>query len=115
PAPGEDALLSHFAPFRSPPERMSNAARRRALSAVGAPPGALELDHAQLIKTKHGNLWLTAGHGLVCAFQTHTFALSCDVVASVLKRGLFLGTVARPEAYASGRQRFLMIGVVPDG
>lgn len=115
PTSSEKALVSRFAPFRSRPERMSNAARRRALSAVGAPPSALAFDHAQLIKTKYGNLWLTAGHGLVCAFQTQTFALSCDAIASVLRRGLFLGVVERPAAYVSHRQRFLMIGVAPDG
>lgn len=107
--------MSSFAPLRSHPEHMSRVARRRVLSAVGAPPGALALDHAQLIKSKHGNLWLTAGDGLVCAFQTRTFALSCDVVGTVLKRGLFLGTVERPGALASQRRRFLMTGVVPDG
>jgi hypothetical protein len=112
---GQKALASRFAPLRTRPEPMSSAAQRRALGAVGAPPGALALDDAQLIETEQGNLWLTAGDGLVCAFETRTYALSCDLVATVLKRGLFLGTVERPAAYASNRQRFLMIGVVPDG
>jgi hypothetical protein len=115
PTSGQEALMSSFAPLRSRAEHMSLVAQRRALGAVGAPPGALGFDHAQLITTKHGNFWLTAGHGLVCAFQTRTFALSCDAVVTVLKRGLFLGTVERPDAYASQRQHFLMIGIVPDG
>lgn len=115
PASGQDALTSRFAPLRSRPERMSRAAQRSALNALGAPLGALELDRAQLVETKLGSIWLTAGNGLVCAFQARTFALSCDVFATVVKRGLFLGTVERPAAHASNRQRFLMIGLVPDG
>lgn len=90
------------------------AAARTALGRDGRLLG-LRFDAAQYLAIAKGSgLWLVRGRGVVCMFDSATFAASCSTASRVVRRGLDLAmtTGVKGDGEPTG---FRIVGVAPDG
>ena len=74
---------------------------------------SMDIEHAHLLRTELGALWVVIGDETTCLVQAGDGALSCFPTATALHTGVTLGTSdsgARP----SSPHRFLSLGIAPD-
>lgn len=96
-----------------PPAPMPTTLRRRILRSIPDIRGLdLRFRRAHSIETTAGvELWLISGRGTACLVDAGTGALSCDAIASVNRRGIYLATYWLSDLQRAHRTNFRVVGI----
>lgn len=108
--------LAPLAITKTVPESMPAGMRRKVSETIGpSRVMRLDLDHAQLVRTRIGlGVWVVEGRGVTCLFRDGVGSSTCQTSVQARKHGLLLETYKVGKDHTAPPTHFTAFGVTPN-